>query len=166
MSIKITLGSRGFNTKYAPLAVLGYKYRQSDLFTPLGSIHPPIKEVQYNSQIKLEQILVSMLAGCRYISEINPKLRTEQKLAEVWQFPGFADQSQLSEYLNRLTLANLVELEANIDEIWRSLSYLLEHDWRRILVVDYDLSGLPCSKHAEGSKKGYMSGKKTKQGDN
>ena len=166
MSIKITLGSRNFNTKYAPLAVLGYKYRQASLFTPLGSMCPPIKEAQYSSQIKLEQILVSMLAGCRYISEINPKLHTEQKLAEVWQFPGFADQSQLSEYLNRLTLVNLGELEANTGEIWRSLSYLLNHDWRRTLIADLDLSGLPGSKHAEGSEKGYMSGKKTNTGGN
>ena len=29
-----------------------------------------------------------------------------------------------------------------------------------ILILDIDLTGLPASKHAEGSRKGYFSGKK------
>ncbi len=168
MTIEITLSNRRFNTKYAPLAVLGYKYCQQGILAPLGWVRPSMKAVSHTSQAKLEQIVVSMLAGCEYISEVNSKLRTEQKLAKIWGYPRFADQSQLSELLNQLSLikkplrvTNLVELRAAVGQIWRSLSHLIEHDWRGFLIVDLDLSGLPSSKRAEGAKKGYMSGKKT-----
>ncbi len=121
-----------------------------------------MKAIRYSSPMKLEQIVVSMLAGCEYISEVNPKLKSEQKLAEIWHYSSFADQSQLSDFLNQLTLTNLVELRISVGQIWRNLSHLLNHDWRGFLTLDLDLSGLPCSKRSEGAEKGYMSGKKTK----
>jgi len=37
---------------------------------------------------------------------------------------------------------------------------------RQRLTVDFDLSGLPASPRAEGSTKGYFSGKKIKQAAN
>jgi hypothetical protein len=46
-----------------------------------------------------------------------------------------------------------------VQAIWRKTSRSLEHDWRGLLRFDLDLSGLLCGKDAEGSEKGYFSGK-------
>jgi len=35
------------------------------------------------------------------------------------------------------------------------------HDWHGFLWLDFDLSGLPCGQQADGSQKGFFSGKKT-----
>jgi len=109
---------------------------------------------------------VSLLSGCEYISEVNSKLKPEQQLAQVWKFSRFADQSQLSIYLDRLTQTNLSQLSVAVGQIGHQLSYLRHHDWRGFLTVDLDLSGLPCSKQSEGAQKGYMSGKKISSDDN
>jgi hypothetical protein len=81
-------------------------------------------------------------------------------LAQVWQFDRFADQSNLSLTLDQLSLTNLTELEQVVRTIWRQSSRTLQHDWRGYLEFDLDLSGLPCGQEAEGSEKGYFSGKK------
>jgi len=57
MSIDIGLTQAAFNTKYAPLAVLGYKYTQSGVLTPLMGVTPSIKTVDHDSASKLRQIL-------------------------------------------------------------------------------------------------------------
>lgn len=163
MSIDLGLSDSDRNTNYAPLGVLGYKYRQLGMLEPLSQVKPSMKTVRYDSQTKLEQLVVSLLSGCRYLSEVNRKLKPETRLSQVWQFPGFADQSQLSRYLDGLSEQNIVELRRAVGAIWQSHSQLLRHDWRRRLTVDLDLSGLPCSKRSEGASKGYISGKKIKQ---
>jgi hypothetical protein len=73
----------------------------------------------------------------------------------------FADQSNLSQTLDELNLTNLSQLEQAVRCMWRQSSRVLEHDWRGFLQLDLDLSGLPCGSQAEGSQKGYFSGKKT-----
>jgi hypothetical protein len=110
---------------------------------------------------KLTQVLVSILAGCETLSEVNPRLQSEGHLAAVWGWPRFADQSTLSRTLDALTLKQIDQLRQGTTSIWRTHSRTLSHDWRGYLWLDFDLSGLPCSPQAEESQKGYFSGKKT-----
>jgi len=44
----------------------------------------------------------------------------------------------------------------------------VQHDYtsQGLLILDVDLTGLPASKHAQGSRKGYFSGKKGGVDDN
>jgi hypothetical protein len=106
-------------------------------------------------------VLISILAGCETISEVNTKLKPELGLARIWQWDRFVDQSCLAETLDALTLMNIDELRCAVTDIWRSQSRISCHDWRGHLYLDFDLSGLPCGKQAEKSQKGYFSGKKT-----
>ena len=110
---------------------------------------------------KLEQVLWSILTGCQYISVVNTRLRPDRLLAQVKCIDRFAEQSTLSIALNELTQMNLDQLEAAVQHISHRCSRTLQHDWRGFLLLDFDLSGLPCGKQAEGSTKGYISGKKT-----
>jgi hypothetical protein len=59
---------------------------------------------------------------------------------------------------------NIEQLRTATTAIWHSLSQTRQHDWRGFLLLDFDLSGLPCSPRAEASQKGYFSGKKTSLG--
>jgi len=125
-----------------------------------------MKTVRYSPVSKLEQIVVSILANCKYLSEVNCRLRPEQGLAQIWDIETFTEQSVLWRTLDQLTQMNIEQLRIAETEIWRAASQAMHHDWRGFLWLDYDLSGLPSGKGAEGSVKGYFSGKKTSRGGN
>jgi hypothetical protein len=149
------------NTQYAPLAVLLAHYQQEQVFKPLSDVELSMKTYDFTPHDKLEQVVVSMLAGCQTLSEVNQKLKPEHLLAKVCGWPHFADQSGLSRTLDVLTLMNIDQLRQAQSQIWHAHSQIPSHDWRGHLWLDFDLSGLPCAKRAQASQKGYFSGKKT-----
>jgi hypothetical protein len=161
MTIEFGLTDEFANTKYAPLAVLAVHYQHNQALEPFEGVQIPAKCRDFTPADKLKQILVSILAGCVTLSEVNTKLRSEPRLAQAWQWERFADQSSLSRTLDLLTLKQIVELREAETLIWRAHSQTIDHDWRAYLWIEFDLSGLPCSKKAEESQKGYFSGKKT-----
>lgn len=149
------------NTQYAPLAALLAHYQQNQVFKPLSKVRLVMKSRDFTPYDKLEQVVVSILAGCRTLSEVNQKLRQEQLLARVGGWIRFVDQSGLSRTLDALTLMNIDQLRQAHTRIWHRHSQIRDHDWRSYLWLDFDLSGLPCGKRAQASQKGYFSGKKT-----
>jgi hypothetical protein len=149
------------NTQCAPLAALLAHYQQNQVFEPLSNVRLAMKSRDFTPQDKLEQVIVSILAGCQTISEVNQKLKSEHPLASAGGWPRFADQSGLSRTLDALTLMNIDQLRQAQAQIWHQYSQIPGHDWRGYLWLDFDLSGLPCGKRAQASQKGYFSGKKT-----
>ena len=154
------------NTQYAPLATLLAHYQQNQVFNPLHEVQISMKTCDFTPYDKLQQVAVSILAGCQTLSEVNQKLKPERHLAWAGGWPRFADQSGLSRTLDSLTLMNIKQLRQAGTQIWRTHSQAVDHDWRGYLWLDFDLSGLPCGKRAEASQKGYFSGKKTAQAAN
>jgi hypothetical protein len=154
------------NTQFAPVAALMAYYEAQKVFEPLQSVTSAAQKGDFTLAEKLEQVVWSMLTGCQYISVVNTKLRPERMLAQVKRTDHFAEQSTLAIALNELTQMNLAQLEASVRQISHRCSRTRQHDWRGFLMLDFDLSGLPCGKQAEGSKKGYFSGKKTSPDDN
>ncbi|MCP3908242.1 MAG: hypothetical protein GY712_09525 [Oceanicoccus sp.] len=161
MTIEIGTTNECINTQYAPLAVLLAHYKQNQVLEPLSQVSIGMKSCDFKPQDKLAQVLVSILAGCPTLSEVNPKLKSEITLAQSCGWPRIADQSGLSRTLDALTLMNIEQLRRAVSQIWYPHSQTLRHDWRGYLWLDFDLSGLPCSKRAQASQKGYFSGKKT-----
>jgi len=161
MNTEFGLTSGPCNTKYAPLAALGLHFRQSGTLQPLQNVTSGPGQPAFSTADKLVQVLVSMLAGCEYISEVNSRLRTESALARAWGFERYLEQSSLALVLNELSRTQLAQIEQAVAVIWAANSRAVRHDWRGFLCLDLDLSGLPCGKGAEGSEKGYFSGKKT-----
>jgi hypothetical protein len=148
------------NTQFAPVAALMAYYDAQKVFKPLQSVTSAAQKGDFTLTEKLEQVIWSMVTGCQYISVVNTKLRSERMLAQVKRIDHFAEQSTLAIALNELTQMNLAQLEASVRQISQRCSRTRQHDWRGFLMLDFDLSGLPCGKQAEGSKKGYFSGKK------
>ena len=161
MSLEFGLTDELCNTQYAPLAVLLAAYQRRNLLSPLESVRFQIKTREFTPYDKLQQLLVSILAGCETLVEVNSKLGHEQALAQVLQWPRFADQSTLSRLLDDLTLTQIEQLEHAARAIWAEIGRTPRHDWRGYLWLDFDLSGLPCAKDAQKSQYGYFSAKKS-----
>ena len=160
MTIEIGFTEELTNSQYAPLAALCAHYQQKHVLQPLAGVEIPMRERDFGSAGKLIQILLSILTGCVTLSEVNSRLKPELGLATVWGWDRIADQSSLSRTLDALTLKNIEQLRASTTTIWRTGSQIQEHDWRNYLWLDFDLSGLPCSSHAQESQRGYFSDKK------
>lgn len=166
MDIEFGLTSGSFNTKYAPLGVLAQHFQARGTLQPMQNVLDGAGKPEFSLADKLIQILISIMANCEYICEVNSRLRSEKELARTWGYDRFLEQSSLALALNRLSRMNLSQLEQAVQAIWRENSQALGHDWRGLLWLDLDLSGLLCGKEAEGSEKGFFSGKKTLLGAN
>ena len=153
----------GCTTRFAPLAYLSACYQAQNLFKPLEELPLTGKTVTFSPQDKLLQVLLSVLSGCPYLSTVNTCLKPEQGLARVWAWERFADQSMLSRNLDSLSQMQLIDLNRAVGGIRHQISPIPVHDWRGYLWLDYDLSGLPAGKQAQGSTKGYFGGKKMSQ---
>jgi hypothetical protein len=164
MNLDIAFTDEFTNTQYAPLAVLCAHYQSTQLLEPLQQVPIPMKTRVFSPGDKLLQVLLSILAGCGPLSEVNQRLKPETGLASLWGWEAFSDQSNLARVLDALTQKQIELLQVHIRSIGRRLSRVPEHDWRGFLWLDFDLTGLPCSKRAEASQKGYFSGKKTRPG--
>jgi len=149
------------NTQRAPLGALIAYYDAQKVFEPLELVTSGAKKGDFDVSEKLYQLILSILSDCKYISEVNTKLRPERKLAQVKRIDQFAEQSTLSLALNRLSQMNIDQLRLATRKISDKCSRTKSHDWRGLLMLDFDLSGLPCGKQAKGGKKGYFAGKKT-----
>jgi hypothetical protein len=150
------------NTQYAPLAALGYFLRQQDFFAPLREhLDLDCKTVVHEPAQKLLDIVVSILADWASIKQINTRLRAETALAAAWGHTVFAEQSTLSRVLDAFTPLTVAQLRNAVEHIYLRQGYALHHPFdQELLFLDIDLTGLPASRHAEGSTKGYFSGKK------
>lgn len=166
MSLEIGLTEGPTNTQYAPLAALFALYQAQNRLEPLAQVQISMKTRDFSPADKLQQVLLSILAGCETLSEVNVRLKPEVGLARVWGWPRIADQSTLSRLLDVLTLKQIEQLRQVTLSIWKAHSLTERHDWRGYLWLDFDLSGLPCSPRAEESQKGYFRDKKTPPGGN
>jgi hypothetical protein len=161
MTLKFKLTKKPVNTQFGPVAALLAYYEQQQVLEPFRKVVPAVKKSDFSLASQLTQVLLSILTGCEYLSQVNTRLRPERKFAQVYRIDQFAHSSTLSRSLDGLSLANLTELEQAVQDICRSCSQTRRHDWRGFLQLDFDLSGLPCGKQAQGSRKGYFSDKKT-----
>ena len=161
MDIEFDLTNGDYNTQFAPLAAISAHYQHNQMLADLEKVELRMKIRDFSPVCKLKQVLLSILAGCETLTAFNSQLDGEAGLAAIWGWKRFADQSTLSRTLDGLTLMNINQLRMSTTTIWHSISRTIEHDWRGFLLLDFDLSGLPCSARAEESQKGYFSGKKT-----
>lgn len=162
------LSSMKHNTLFAPLVALGWHLRTSHFFDPLfEQVGFDMKTVVHEPHQKLLEVLVSILADCHSISQINTRLLPERALAEAWGCAPFAEQSLVARLLDSFTDAQVEQLRGATHLIYLREGQGPRHDFAQgLLTLDCDLSGLPASPHAQGSEKGFFSGKKTARGGN
>ena len=157
---RISLTPMTGTTRFAPLVALGFFVREQDLLAPLHSrLEFGATHTLYPTAALVE-IGVSILAGCRSVSQINRQIRPDLILAQAWGRPCFAEQSTVARVLDECQAAQVEQLREGVQTIYRWIGQGPHHDWARELVVDIDLTGLLAGRQAEGSCPGYFSGKK------
>jgi len=159
----ITLPQR-CETQYAPLAVLGYCLTRTDFLTPLAGVELDIKTVAHEPVQKLQDVLVSILANCSSVKQVDLRIRPDLVLAEAWGRAQFAQQSTLADTLDAFSARSVKQLREATQTIYRQHGRVWRHDFAKRLFLDIDLTGLPCSPHAQGSEKGYFSHEKNSYG--
>lgn len=167
MATDIRLVAMPEETGFAPLGMLGYCLTRSKFLEPVwAKLDLPIKAVDHEPEEKLQDILVSILMGCRSVSQVNTRLRPDLALARAWGRPQFAEQSVLARTLDAFESDHIAQLRQGFDVLLRQESQVFRHPFsNEWLYLDIDLTPLPSSKHAEGSTKGKFE-KKTAMGGN
>ncbi|MCS7017350.1 MAG: transposase [Gemmatales bacterium] len=161
MAITIYLEEVEHQTCFAPLAVLGHCITRTELLKPVWanlSVH--MRQHDHSVQDKLQDVLVAIMAGCRSLGQVNTRLRPERALAQAWQRPQFAEQSNLSRTLDALGGEQIEQLRAGHLALLRQHSQLRHHNWEQHWILDIDTTSLVTSKRAEGSRKGWVSGQR------
>ena len=160
-----TLGSLEGMSQFAPLIALGFACRNQDVWSPICSrLKFPSGMHTEHPQNALMTLWISMLAGCRSVSQINTCIRPDRVLAHAWGQACFAEQSVVARILDQTQSEQVVQLRDGIEHIYSWIGQASMHDWNTPFLVDIDLTGLPISARAEGSTKGYFSEKKALSG--
>ena len=153
-------------TPHATLAALGIKLRSLKLFDTIKE-HVFIKQktVRHTPVEKLQDAFIAILAGAHGLCEINTRLRGDESLQRAFGRSACAEQSVVQQTLNACTGRNVVEMRHAVDLIFRRHSHAFRHNYRKSWqLLDIDMTGLPCSKRAELSAKGYFSTKGIRYG--
>jgi hypothetical protein len=154
------------STAHASLAALGVKLRQLDLFAPIREeVKIAQKAVKFTPFEKLCDCFIAILAGAHGLVEINEGLRADPALQAAFGRTACAEQSVIQDTLDACTAANVTQMEQAIERIYRQHSRAAHHDFARgELLLDADMSGLPCGKKAAFATKGYFAGAKNCRG--
>jgi hypothetical protein len=153
-------------TPRATLAALGLKVRSLKLFDTIKE-HVFIKQktVRHTPVEKLNDAFIAILAGAHGLCEINTRLRSDESLQRAFGRSSCAEQSVVQQTLNACSVRNVGEMQQAVDVIFRRHSKAYRHPYRRgWQLLDIDMTGLPCSKRAELSVKGYFSTKGIRYG--
>ncbi|MBM3134867.1 MAG: hypothetical protein FJZ89_06200 [Chloroflexi bacterium] len=166
MTTTIVLEPMPNDTQFAPLAVIGYCLTRTGFFRPLwGTLDLAMKTRVHEPWAKLQDVIVSVLAGCKSIYQINTRLRPDLALAQAWQRPQFADQATISRTLDACKPIHLAQLRQGSQQLFHTYSQTSRHDFtQQLLLMDIDAVGLLAAKGAEGSEKGFFSGQRNRYG--
>lgn len=141
----------------AVLAAIGLKIRTLGLLKPLEQVRIKQKRVKYSPVEKLTDALIAILSGAHGMSEVNTRLRSDEALQRAFGRAGCAEQSVVQETLDACTSANVAQMMQALNLIFEQQSLACRHDFRaRMLLLDIDLTGLPCGKTCEDAAKGYQ----------
>ena len=165
MSESITLPTNHFSPA-ASLAAIGVKMNQLDLFGPIRtSVQIKQKTVKHTPADKLYDTLISLLAGAHGLVEINTRLRTDPGLQHAFGRSACAEQSVVQETLDACTEANVTQMQRALDQIYQQHSQGFRHNYQaRFLVLDVDMSGMPCGPKAAFATRGYFAGQYHRRG--
>ena len=117
------------------------------------------KTVQYSPVDKLTDALLAILLDCDVVSQVNTKLAQQVAVLKAFGREHCADQSSVQRTLSSCNSENVKEFQQALAHIFATNSRTHRHKFGKNkppLILDIDLTGLPCSKHYEGSCKGYF----------
>lgn len=165
MNQSITTLTQHF-TGAASLAIVGMKLRELDLLAPVRELvqieQKTMKDTPFD---KLQDALISILAGASGLVEINTRLRSDPTLQAAFGRSRCAEQSVVQETLSACSASNVTQMEQALERIYQRHSQGYRHDYRRAFqILDVDLTGLPCGSKAALATKGYFAHQHNRRG--
>ena len=150
----------------ATLAAVGIKVRSLDLFGPIRErVKIAQKTVKHTPVQKVYDAFITLLAGAHGLVEINTRLRSDLVLQRAFGRMACAEQSVVQETLDRCTAANVIQLEQALDTIYRRHGAGYRHAYaQEWLILDADMSGMPCGPKAACATKGYFAKQRNRRG--
>ena len=158
------------NSAYASLCAIAPVINDKNVFDVIHQkVKIPQKKVEYRPTDKLVLMTLGIMSGCDVVFDINRKLRVDKTLLSAFGYSKCADQSVIQDTLNAATEDNVLQMESALKVIWdeNNLTVPILENAKiegRIETIDMDLSGMPASKKAECSAKGYFAGEKNIHG--
>jgi hypothetical protein len=145
-------------TPRASLAAIGLKIRSLKLFDTIAEhVHIRQKRIKHTPLEKLTDAFIAILCGAHGLCEVNTRVRTDTALQRAFGRTSCAEQSVVQETLDHCTAENVQQMEEAMDTIFRAYSQTYRHDYKAgLLLLDIDLTGMPCRKRAEMALKGYF----------
>src|SRR5712691_5531115 len=153
-------------TSCASLAALGVKLNEMNLFEPIRRrVQIAQKTVKDQPIDKVYDGWIAILAGAHGLVEINSRLRAEPARHSAFGRKRCAEQSVVQQTLDACTDENVQQMEEALDEIYQQSSQGYQHDFgREYLILDVDLSGMPCGPTAAFASKGYFAKQRNRRG--
>jgi hypothetical protein len=145
-------------TPHATLAALGLKLQSLKLFSAVEqTVKIRQKSIKHKPAEKLYDTFVTILAGAHGLSEVNTRLRSDPALQRAFGRTDCAEQSVVQRTLDACTEENVAQMQQALDTIFRAHSQACRHSYRaEFLLLDVDMTGMPCGPKAELSAKGYF----------
>ena len=145
---------------HALLCLIGHKCQKDNLLAPLHRlVEIDQKTVEHSPTDKLQDCLLSIMQGAEAVYQINTLLKSDPAVSKAFGRERCADQSTIQETLSACTFANVQQMQEVLKEIFATNSRASAHDYTKgPLILDIDITGLPCGRHLEGAEKGYFAG--------
>jgi hypothetical protein len=154
-------------TQHAMLIVWGHFARTIGLREHLRSVPVHQKTVSHTPQDKLLELLLGLLSGMEYLTDLSAgpsPLVNDPAVAQAWHLERLAHASTVSRTLKACDTDTLTELRAALDAIGQPfLDQAIgeERMQHQRLTLDADLTGRPVSSTSRtypGAAFGYMDG--------
>lgn len=157
---KHTLSDAKLYTQHAALALVGFKFTSQDFFAPVHNlVQIEQKIVHHRPTDKLMDCLVGMLCGNVAVYQSNTTISDDPALQTAFGRSACADQSTIQRTLDATTALNVQEMQQALALIFQAHSKTAKHDFATTdLILDIDMTPLPCSKAAQAACPGYFAG--------
>jgi hypothetical protein len=151
---------------HASLAAIATQLSARGIFDLIRqSVHIAQKTVKDSPQDKVIDILMTLLCGAQSLVQINTLLRSDPALQRCIGRERCCEQSVAQQTLDAATAENVEQMQQVLTTLFRQYSQAARHTsssgW---LILDVDLTGMPCGKKAEKSVKGYFSQPRYRRG--
>lgn len=145
---------------HALLCLIGHKCHKDNLLAPLHRfVEIDQKTVGHSPTDKLQDCLLAIMQGAEAVYQINTLLKSDPAVTKAFGRERCADQSTIQQTLSACTFANVQQMQEALKVIFTTNSRTSTHDYTKgPLILDIDITGLPCGRHLEGAEKGYFAG--------
>jgi hypothetical protein len=151
---------------HASLAAIAAQLHARGIFDAVRQgVHIAQKTVKDSPEDKLIDILLTLLCGAQSLVQINTLLRSDPAVQRSVGRQRCCEQSVAQQTLDAATAKNVEQMQQVLSTLFREHSRAAAHSSRDgWLILDGDLTGMPCGKKAEKSVKGYFSQHRSRRG--